>query len=62
LYLDFRNPDYLSKNYSILDLLETTQRKIREGEDRKCNIHPRKKIKYYCRTHSTFVCSECLAT
>jgi hypothetical protein len=59
-YLDYRNVDTLKKNFSVLDLLEAAQKKKRNSEDRKCDLHPTKKIKFYCRTHSTFVCSDCL--
>lgn len=58
-YLDVRD---LSKNYSLLDLLETTkQGKSNVAPDeRLCERHPRKKVKFFCQTHSAFVCSTCL--
>lgn len=59
--IDFANPDFLSKNYSLLDLLESLKGKRLRPDEKFCEKHPKKKAKFYCQTHAAFVCSDCLA-
>ena len=46
--IDFANPDFLSKNYSILDLLESVKSKKLRPDEKLCDRHPKKKVKFYC--------------
>ena len=55
-----RGVESLGKNFSLLDLLEAEKHKMKRADERHCEVHPCKKVKFYCRTHSAFVCSECL--
>ena len=59
--IDFANPDFLSKNYSVLDLLESLKTKKLRPDEKLCDKHPKKKVKFYCQAHGVFVCSDCLA-
>lgn len=59
--IDFANSDFLSKNYSILDLLESIKSKKPRPDEKLCERHPKKKVKFYCQAHAAFVCTDCLA-
>lgn len=55
-----RNVDSLSKNFSLLDLLEAEKANIQRPDVRFCDQHQKKKTKFFCKSHTAFVCSECL--
>ena len=58
--LECTQVEQLGKNFSLLDLLDAEKNVKVKADERLCDTHIGKKIKFYCRTHSTFVCSECL--
>ena len=56
-----RNVDSLSKNFSLIDLLDAEKAKgIKLPDVRMCADHLTKKLKFFCRGHEAFLCSECL--
>ena len=52
--------DSLSKNFSLLDLLEAEKSNVQRPDVRLCEQHLTKKTKFFCKSHTAFVCSECL--
>jgi B-box zinc finger len=58
---DVQNVDKLGKNFTLLDLLEQEKSKVSMApEDRFCETHGYKRVKFYCLKDKVFACSECL--
>lgn len=61
--LDGRSADNLPKNFTLLDLIDAEKQSVTlQADERYCDVHPEKKVKFYCQDHSAFSCSECLLT
>lgn len=50
----------MGKNFSLLDLIDADKPKELNVDERFCEIHHNKKVKFYCQADKAFVCSECL--
>jgi hypothetical protein len=57
-----RGTDELSKNYSLINIIEEENRKktTKHINTETCNLHSNKKISYYCESCTKPFCSECL--
>lgn len=58
---DHVNIDLLGRNFTLLDLIdaERSERKV-SPDERQCQKHPNKLIKFYCEEHQEMICSDCL--
>jgi hypothetical protein len=58
---DHVNIDLLGRNFTLLDLIdaERSERKV-SPDERQCQKHPNKMIKFYCEEHQEMICSDCL--
>ena len=64
------NPDSLPVNYQVLTALpmgetpneadDDEECKDKKGNYRYCDIHPSKKVKFYCKNDRTMFCSKCI--
>jgi hypothetical protein len=50
----------MGKNFSLLDLIDADKPKELDADERLCEVHPNKKVKFYCEGEKAFVCSDCL--
>ena len=57
---DYVSIDQMGKNFSLLDLIDADKPKELEVDERLCELHPYKKVKFYCEADQVFVCSDCL--
>ena len=57
---DYVSIDQMGKNFSLLDLIDADKPKELEVDERLCELHFGKKIKFYCEEEKSFACSECL--
>lgn len=51
--------DDIGKNFIILDLLEAERQVKREPDEYYCEMHPHKKVKFFCNEHDSYICSDC---
>jgi len=49
----------MGKNFSLLDLIDADKPKELEVDEKLCEVHPNKKVKFYCENDNCFVCSDC---
>ncbi len=59
---DHVNVDMLGRNFTLLDLIDADRPGKLSPDERFCTQHPKKKVKFFCKEHTVFVCSECLLT
>ena len=57
---EYATIDQVGKNFTLLDMIEAEKNKKMQSDERPCTLHPKKKVKFYCKEHSEFVCSQCL--
>lgn len=50
----------MTKNFTLLDLVEQEQQKQYMPSEVYCSDHIKKKLKFYCVKERTFACSDCL--
>ena len=57
---DYVSIEQMGKNFALLDLIDADKPKELDADERLCELHPNKKVKFYCEGEKAFVCSDCL--